>query len=127
MVHELDRLRDGAVFSVRDTPWHREGAVLADAPSLQEALRLGGFDLEMLEPRRARIGSVRRRRVEVWGKGGMRRGPPRRARARLTQLWTEGAGHTADLSAWRRVLNLCAPITCMGGWVLSAPGEAGGV
>jgi phage/plasmid-like protein (TIGR03299 family) len=49
MAHELDRLSDGtsAVFSVRDTPWHREGTVLHDAPSLDEALRLGGLDFEV--------------------------------------------------------------------------------
>ena len=49
MAHELDRLSDGtaAVFSVRDTPWHREGTVLHDAPSLEQALRLGGLDFEV--------------------------------------------------------------------------------
>jgi phage/plasmid-like protein (TIGR03299 family) len=51
MPHELDRLNDGtgAMFSVRDTPWHREGTVLTEAPTLEEALRLGGlgFDVEV--------------------------------------------------------------------------------
>ncbi len=49
MPHELDRLADGtgAVFSVRDTPWHREGTVLTEAPSLEEALRLGGLGFEV--------------------------------------------------------------------------------
>jgi phage/plasmid-like protein (TIGR03299 family) len=49
MPHELDRLDDGtgAIFSVRDTPWHREGTVLADAPSLARALELGGLEFEV--------------------------------------------------------------------------------
>jgi phage/plasmid-like protein (TIGR03299 family) len=51
MPHELDRLNDGtgAMFSVRDTPWHREGTVPTEAPTLEEALRLGGlgFDVEV--------------------------------------------------------------------------------
>jgi len=42
MAHELDRQADGTgtMFSVRETPWHREGVLLAGAPSLDEALRL---------------------------------------------------------------------------------------
>ena len=49
MSHELDRRADGtaAVFSVRQTPWHREGTILAEAPSLEEALRLGGLDFQV--------------------------------------------------------------------------------
>jgi phage/plasmid-like protein (TIGR03299 family) len=51
MPHELDRLDDGtgAMFSVRDTPWHREGTVLTEAPTLSRALELGGleFDVEV--------------------------------------------------------------------------------
>lgn len=49
MAHELDSRADGsgAVFSVRETPWHREGTVLRDAPSLEEALRLGGLDFDV--------------------------------------------------------------------------------
>ena len=49
MAHELDRRADGtgAMFSVRLTPWHREGTVLSNAPSLAEALRLGGLDFEV--------------------------------------------------------------------------------
>jgi hypothetical protein len=45
MAHELDRLADGtgAMFSVRDTPWHREGTLLTEAPSLERALELGGL------------------------------------------------------------------------------------
>lgn len=49
MAHELDRRSDGtgAMFSVRATPWHREGALLSDAPSLEDALRLGGLDFNV--------------------------------------------------------------------------------
>lgn len=49
MPHELDRLTDGtgAMFSVRDTPWHREGTVLTEAPTLEDALRLGGLGFEV--------------------------------------------------------------------------------
>ncbi len=49
MAHELDRLEDGtaAIFSVAKTPWHREGTVLTEAPSLEEALRIGGLDFEV--------------------------------------------------------------------------------
>jgi phage/plasmid-like protein (TIGR03299 family) len=49
MAHELDRRADGtaSMFSVRETPWHREGVVLASAPSLEEALRTGGLDFEV--------------------------------------------------------------------------------
>jgi hypothetical protein len=46
MAHALDRLSDGtgAMFSARDTSWHREGTLLERAPSLREALRRGGLD-----------------------------------------------------------------------------------
>ncbi len=49
MAHELDSRADGtgAVFSVRQTPWHREGTVLREAPSLEDALQLGGLDFEV--------------------------------------------------------------------------------
>lgn len=49
MSHELDRRADGtaAMFSVRKTPWHREGTLLTDAPSLDEALRIGGLNFEV--------------------------------------------------------------------------------
>jgi phage/plasmid-like protein (TIGR03299 family) len=49
MAHELDRTADGtgAMFSVRLTPWHREGVLLRDAPSLDEALKLGGLSFEV--------------------------------------------------------------------------------
>jgi phage/plasmid-like protein (TIGR03299 family) len=50
MAHELDRRADGtaSVFSVRETPWHREGTVLTGAPSLKEALHTGGLDFEVV-------------------------------------------------------------------------------
>ena len=49
MPHELDRRADGsaAMFSVRTTPWHREGTLLNEAPSLTDALTLGGLDFEV--------------------------------------------------------------------------------
>jgi phage/plasmid-like protein (TIGR03299 family) len=39
----------GAMFSVKETPWHRDGAVLTEAPTLEEALELAGhnFDVEL--------------------------------------------------------------------------------
>ena len=50
MAHELT-FRDGVaqMFSVRETPWHKEGHTLAEAPSYEDALRLAGlnFDLEL--------------------------------------------------------------------------------
>lgn len=50
MAHELDRnTRTGrlAMFSVRETPWHREGVVLNEAPSMAEAMRLAGCDFDV--------------------------------------------------------------------------------
>jgi phage/plasmid-like protein (TIGR03299 family) len=49
MPHELDRRADGsaAMFSVRTTPWHREGTLLAEAPSLEDALTLGGLNFDV--------------------------------------------------------------------------------
>jgi len=54
MPHELDRNEatgQKAVFSVGETPWHREGKVLTAAPTMEEALVLSGadFDVEMRE------------------------------------------------------------------------------
>lgn len=50
MAHELDTRENGtaAMFSVKETPWHELGTILADAPSLDEAMTLGGlnFDVE---------------------------------------------------------------------------------
>jgi hypothetical protein len=36
-----------AIFSVPATPWHREGTILNEAPSLAAALSLGGLDFEV--------------------------------------------------------------------------------
>jgi len=50
VAHELDRnTKTGrlAMFSVRETPWHREGIVLNEAPSLADALTLAGADYEV--------------------------------------------------------------------------------
>lgn len=50
MPHELDyNASTGrrAIFSVGETPWHREGIVIAEAPSFAEALRLSGTDYEV--------------------------------------------------------------------------------
>lgn len=49
MAHEVTKVNGrGEMFSVGETPWHREGVVLAGAPTLEEALELGGlnFDVE---------------------------------------------------------------------------------
>jgi phage/plasmid-like protein (TIGR03299 family) len=48
MAHELT-FRNGIaeMFSVRETPWHREGRVLTDAPTLAQALALAGQDFEV--------------------------------------------------------------------------------
>ena len=35
------------MFSVDATPWHREGTILREAPSLKEALELGGLDFNV--------------------------------------------------------------------------------
>lgn len=44
------------MFSVRQTPWHREGTLLRNAPSLDEALRVGGLDFEVeVRPLYARV------------------------------------------------------------------------
>jgi phage/plasmid-like protein (TIGR03299 family) len=50
MGHELDRNDangKAAMFSVRETPWHREGVVLNEAPSFDEGLKLAGCDYEV--------------------------------------------------------------------------------
>lgn len=46
-VEEQDGSRRGAVVLTRESAWHREGIVLPEAPSLDEALRLGGLDFEV--------------------------------------------------------------------------------
>ena len=49
MAHDLDRRPEGtaAMFSVDATPWNREGTILREAPSLKEALELGGLDFNV--------------------------------------------------------------------------------
>lgn len=49
MAHELDTRENGvaAMFSVRETPWHNEGTLLVDAPSLDEGMKLGGLDFDV--------------------------------------------------------------------------------
>ena len=54
MAHELDVIineqgeQEGhAMFSVVQTPWHRLGTVLTEAPTLDEAMRIGGLDWEV--------------------------------------------------------------------------------
>jgi phage/plasmid-like protein (TIGR03299 family) len=50
MAHELDRnTRTGrlAMFSVKETPWHREGIVLNEAPTFENALTLAGCDYDV--------------------------------------------------------------------------------
>ncbi len=46
MAANLDRKEDGTatVFSVRETPWHKEGHVLAEAPTFDAALELAGHN-----------------------------------------------------------------------------------
>ncbi|KPK09566.1 MAG: hypothetical protein AMS20_00145 [Gemmatimonas sp. SG8_28] len=48
MAHELT-FRNGVaeMFSVRETPWHREGHLLTEAPDLDTAIRLAGQDFEV--------------------------------------------------------------------------------
>ena len=48
MAHELAFKNGvGLVFSVRETPWHREGHVLADNPGYHEAIQLVGLNYPM--------------------------------------------------------------------------------
>jgi phage/plasmid-like protein (TIGR03299 family) len=48
MAHELSFTNGTAnVLSVRETPWHREGIVLRNAPSFAEALRIAGLDYKV--------------------------------------------------------------------------------
>lgn len=49
MSHELDMRANGvaAMFSVRETPWHRLGTVIQDIPTIEEALHLGGLDFHV--------------------------------------------------------------------------------
>jgi phage/plasmid-like protein (TIGR03299 family) len=47
MLNEAGQEVGKAMFSVVETPWHRLGTVLPEAPSLDEAMRLGGLDWEV--------------------------------------------------------------------------------
>lgn len=50
MAHELDRNEQTgklAMFSVNETPWHREGVLLTEAPTFEEALVLAGCNYEV--------------------------------------------------------------------------------
>lgn len=48
MAHRIDFSKGfAAIFSVRETPWHSLGTILETAPSLNEALRLGGLDFDV--------------------------------------------------------------------------------
>lgn len=51
MAAELDYLADGtaAMFSVKQTPWHREGHIVREAPTLEEGMAMAGhnFDVEL--------------------------------------------------------------------------------
>lgn len=49
MAHELANHRNGgkAMFSVKETPWHREGTLLHEAPDLATALDLAGHDFDV--------------------------------------------------------------------------------
>lgn len=50
MAHELDRNDangQAAMFSVKETPWHQQGVLLREAPSLDEAIVLAGHDFEV--------------------------------------------------------------------------------
>lgn len=50
MAHELDRnTKTGklAMFSVNELPWHKEGVLLTQAPTLEQALILSGTDFEV--------------------------------------------------------------------------------
>ena len=42
MAHEVD-----SMFSVRETPWHKLGVVLPDAPKIPEAMKFAGLDWEV--------------------------------------------------------------------------------
>lgn len=49
-MHELDRnttTGKAAMFSVKESPWHKEGQVLTSAPSFDEAMILAGVDFQV--------------------------------------------------------------------------------
>jgi hypothetical protein len=48
MAHELNYTNGVAnVLSVRETPWHQEGVVVDNAPTLADALRVAGLDYKV--------------------------------------------------------------------------------
>src|SRR5262245_42824508 len=48
MAHELVFTNGvAACFSIRETPWHKEGKVLPDNPGYDDAIRLVGFNYPM--------------------------------------------------------------------------------
>ena len=49
MADRLDYKANGtaAMFSVKETPWHAKGEVLAAAPTFEEAMELGGLNFEV--------------------------------------------------------------------------------
>lgn len=50
MAHELNYTDGKAdMFSVRETPWHREGTLLDSSPSLEQALRVANLDYEVIK------------------------------------------------------------------------------
>lgn len=52
MAHELEFQNGTAsMFSVRETPWHKEGTLLLDAPTYEEALAIGRLDYEVVKAR----------------------------------------------------------------------------
>jgi phage/plasmid-like protein (TIGR03299 family) len=45
MAHELEmRDNEGQMFSVGETPWHRLGKVIQEAPTIEEGIKLAGLD-----------------------------------------------------------------------------------
>ena len=50
MAHDLEIINGEAqMFSVRETPWHSLGRVVASAPTAAEAIRLAGLDWKVIE------------------------------------------------------------------------------
>ena len=46
MAHELELNQDGTarMFSVNETPWHKLGTIVTEAPTAAEAIKLAGLD-----------------------------------------------------------------------------------
>lgn len=60
MAAELDRIDQAngkaAMFSVKETPWHRQGEVLTEAPTFAAAMELGGLNFPVaLQPMKALV------------------------------------------------------------------------